>query len=244
MERLKKCIKRWPYAYTKIQRWYYGLLYVGETYLLGTRIHELIWRHFRKVSSEEIVESTAHPHRNFLIEEIGKYSPFCRVLEIGCNAGQNLLLLARKYPDAELHGIDINPGFIETGKKWLRNEGVKNVSLMTGHADGLADFIDQSFDIVFTDAVLMYIGQDKIRGVLREITRITRKAVLLNEWNLEQSNSSELSLWFDLHWIHDYRLLLEGFVSTGKVSITKLPKDLWADAGWREYGSLIEVNLI
>jgi len=243
MEKLKQCIKKWPYAYTKIQRLYYVLLYFGETSLLGTRIHEVIWKYFRKVSVKEIVESAEHLHRNFLIDRIGRYSPFYRILEVGCNAGQNLLLLARRYPDAEFHGIDINPRFIEAGKKWLRNEGVKNVSLMTRQADVLSDFIDQSFDIVFTDAVLMYIGRDKIRGVLREIMRITRKAILLNEWHLEQSNSSEPSLWFDLHWIHDYRLLLKEFVPDGKISITELPEGLWGDAGWGRYGSLIEVDL-
>jgi hypothetical protein len=57
--------------------------------------------------------------------------------------------------------------------------------------------------------------------------RLTCKAILMNEWYLECTNSSDPSLWYDLHWVHDYRVLLEGLVPVEKISITKLPKDLW-----------------
>jgi SAM-dependent methyltransferase len=243
MEKFKQCIRKWPWAYTNIQRLYYRLLYFGETSLLGTRIHEVMWKYFRKVSVEEIVESAAHRHRNFLLSRIEKYRPFDTVLEIGCNAGQNLLLLARRYPDVAFYGIDINPRAIEAGKNWLAGKGVTNVSLKVGRATRANYFGDRSFDIVFTDAVLMYIGPDKIREVLREMKGLACKAILMNEWHMECTNSPGKSLWYDLHWVHNYRLLLEGFISADKISITKLPKDLWGGAGWEEYGSLVEVDL-
>ena len=68
---------------------------------------------------EELRKSVAHPHRGFLISRIEKHGPFRNVLEIGCNAGQNLLLLARKFPQTEFYGIDINPRFIEAGKNFF-----------------------------------------------------------------------------------------------------------------------------
>lgn len=243
MEKLKQAIKRWPSAYTKLQRLYYCLLYFGERSVLGTRIHEWTWRYLHKFSMEELRKSAAHPHRGFLISRIEKHGPFRNALEIGCNAGQNLLLLARKFPQAEFHGIDINPRFIEAGKNWLASEGVTNVSLEVGRADCVDDFGDRSFDVVFTDATLMYIGPDKIGEVLRQMKRVTRNAVLLNEWHLERPNSWDSSLWYDLHWVHNYRILLEGLVSADKVSVTKLPKDLWGGGGWEEYGTLVEVDL-
>ena len=243
MERLKRCIKRWPWAYTSIQRSYYHFLHFAETSLLGTRIHEWAWRYFHTISPEELRKSAAHPHRSFLISRIENHRPFKTVLEIGSNAGQNLLLLALKFPEVEFHGIDINHRFVEIGKNWLADKGVTNVSLTVKRADRVDDFGDRSFDIVFTDATLMYIGPDKIRGVLSEIKRVTCKAILMNEWHLERPNPANPSLWYDLHWVHNSRLLLEGLVSADKISITKLPKDLWGGGGWEEYGSLVEVDL-
>jgi ubiquinone/menaquinone biosynthesis C-methylase UbiE len=243
MENLKQCLKRWPRAYTSTQRLYYRLLYFAETSLLGTRINEWAWRYFHKISLDELDKSAAHPHRDFLLKRIEKYRPFDTVLEIGSNAGQNLLLLSQRFPGAEFHGIDINSRFIEAGRNWLAGYRATNVSLAVKRADQVEDFDDRRFDIVFTDATLMYIGPDKIRGVLGEMKRVTRKAILLNEWHLERLNPENPSLWYDLHWIHDYRVLLEGLVPVEKISITKLPKDLWGEGGWQEYGSLVEVDL-
>ena len=243
MERLKQCIKRWPWAYTNIQRFYYRFLHFAEISFLGTRIHEWAWRYFHRISPEELDKSLVHPHRGFLINRIEKYSPFDTVLEIGSNAGQNLLLLAQRFPEVEFHGIDINSRFVEAGRNWLAGNGVTNVSLTVKRADRVDDFSDRCFDIAFTDATLMYVGPDKIRGVLRKMKRVTRKAILMNEWHLERTNSSDPSLWYDLHWVHNYRLLLEGLVPADKISITKSPKDLWGRGGWEEYGSLVEVDM-
>jgi len=242
-EKLKQCIKRWPRAYTSTQRFYYRFLHFAETSLLGTRIHEWAWRFFHRISSKELSECAAHPHRDFLIKRIEKYRPFDTVLEIGSNAGQNLFLLAQRFPEARFYGIDINSRFIEAGRNWLADNGITNVSLTVKRADRVSDFADQSFDIVFTDATMMYIGPDKIRRLLREMKRVACKAILMNEWHLEHANSANSSLWYDLHWVHNYRLLLEGLVPPDKISITKLPKDLWGAGGWEEYGSLVEIDV-
>jgi hypothetical protein len=110
-------------------------------------------------------------------------------------------------------------------------------------ADQVEDFDDRTFDIVFTDATMMYIGPDKIRRLLREMKRVACKAILMNEWHLERATSANPSLWYDLHWVHNYRLLLEGLVPPDKISVIKLPKQLWGAGGWEEYGSLIEVDM-
>lgn len=60
-------------------------------------------------------------------------------------------------------------------------EGISNVKLLEGKADTLGEFQDKSFDIVFTNALLIYIGPDEIREVVKEMIRITRKALILME---------------------------------------------------------------
>lgn len=81
-----------------------------KEYFLGTQVREREWatRHLRKGERERddwgkgsndwikgYWDSQDHPHRPFLIERISKFSPNS-ILEIGCNCGPNLHLLAKK----------------------------------------------------------------------------------------------------------------------------------------------------
>ena len=193
--------------------------------------------------NDDLHRTLEHPHRNFLMQRIEKCAPFGSVLEIGCNSGPNLILIAKKFPDVMCHGIDINTQSIESGKKWLIAEGLSSVSLTVGRADKLDHFPDKNFDITFSDATLIYVGPDKIEQVLREMMRVTGKAVFLNEWNINNDAGTEESIWYDLHWVHDYRSLLKQFLPDVRICVTKIPKEIWGGSGWEEYGSLIEVDL-
>jgi ubiquinone/menaquinone biosynthesis C-methylase UbiE len=218
----------------------------------------------RHVYDEDWIESywksRDHPHRTFLADKIGKFFPIRSVLEIGCASGPNLYNIARKFPDADLRGIDINPMAVQKGNEWFRQESISNVKLEVGRAQELAQFADKSFDVVFTDAVLIYISPDEIEQLVKEILRIGR-AVVLCEWQL-------FSVWLALllnayyclrlkseafkfksashgffvgHWVRDYRILFKKFVPKENIRIHKLPKEMWDDKGWQTWGVIIEV---
>jgi len=171
-EHLKHLLKKWPAFYRFVETSYYTLRFRRlKEYLLGTRAQEKYWatRHRRKERKRDDLvkggrdwiksywDSRDHSHRPFLIEKISKFSPIHSILEIGCNCGPNLYLLAKKFPDAEMIGIDINPIAVQNGNEWFAQEGISNVKLSVGNADELGQFPDKSFDVVFTDAVLIYI---------------------------------------------------------------------------------------
>jgi hypothetical protein len=122
-----------------------------------------------------------HPHRSFLVERIQKFFPN-NVLEIGCSCGPNLYHVARKLRYAKVRGIDINPIAVQKGNKWFKKQGIFNVKLEVGRAQELVKFPDKSFDVVFTDAVLIYISPDEIRQVIREMLRIGH-VIILVEWH-------------------------------------------------------------
>src|SRR5262245_35279896 len=63
----------------------------------------------------------------------------CRVLEIGCASGDNLLPMAVAMPESEFVGIDLSSRQIADGKGILAVLGLKNVSL---HAMSLLDVGD------------------------------------------------------------------------------------------------------
>jgi len=210
--------------------------------IFGSKIDGPSWK-FRhlldKKWSESYIskQSIYNPFRKFFIEKISAYFPFDNALEIGCASGPNLYLLAQKIPQAKFYGIDISKKAIETGKKFFTKENIKNVFLEAGKAENLKKIQDKSIDIIFTNAVLVCIGPDKIDSVIKEILRVAKKAIIFCEWHTD----SPKSLYID-YWAHNYKLLLTQFVSDKKIKITKIPESLWGGT-WGKLGYIIEVIL-
>ena len=252
-------LKRWPPLYRFVTRIYFAFKHVRLTELIvGTKVREREWarRHLHQherrrddwgTGSDDWIKSywnsKDHPHRQFLIETISKNNP-TSILEIGCNCGPNLRLLAKKFPDTEIIGIDINPMAVQKGNDWLAQEGISNVKLLEGKADELGQFQDKSFDVVFTYAVLIYIGRDKIKEVMKEALRVTRKALILVEWHSfepERKDPKGLGVYYLGCWKRDYVALLKQFVREDQIWVTKITEDLWPEKNWKEVGAVIEV---
>jgi ubiquinone/menaquinone biosynthesis C-methylase UbiE len=174
------------------------------------------------------------------VEKIVSLQPR-RILEVGCNCGPNLRLLSEKMPDAELVGIDINPMAIEKGKAWFEREGISNVTLMEGKADALNLFENGHFDLVFSDAVLIYFGPDMIEHVAKEMFRVSGKAIILLEWNDFSDTNNALGV-MQKHWVRNYDALLKSEMPSARITTEKIPEDLWDDSYWRTYGALVDVR--
>jgi S-adenosylmethionine-diacylgycerolhomoserine-N-methlytransferase len=52
-----------------------------------------------------------------------KPAPGDRVLEIGCGTGRNLILAARRYPNARFYGFDISTVMLETARASIERAG-------------------------------------------------------------------------------------------------------------------------
>ena len=95
-------------------------------------------------------------------------------LELGCNNGANLTFLSEHNPSLKLAGLDICERAIKHAKEV---EGCP-ADLFVGSIYDLSRFEDNSFDMVFTCAVLLHINHDKAKEVMREMVRIARKKVV------------------------------------------------------------------
>lgn len=260
--RLKHLLKKTPALYRFVSK---GYTYPMQRYrylkylLAGTKAMEREWatRHlcegererddWGKGSDDWIKgyrDSLDHPHRAFLVESISRFNP-SSILEIGCNCGPNLYQLGKEFPDAKMRGIDINPIVVEKGNEWFAQEGVSNIMLSVGKADELDQFPDKSFDVVFTDAVLIYIGPDKIKEVMKNMIRITRKALILVEWHsFERRRKDMYGLGICTSngiWKRDYVALLKYFVPEKQIRVTKITDDIWPEENWKKMGAVIEV---
>ena len=255
---IKSFLKQDPNIYRLVRTIYYKIRFRSLLlFLFGTKQYEKEWseRHLRKNRGDDwglkesdwikgYWNSADHPHRTFLIKKISAYVPISTILELGCCCGPNLFLLSKKLPEAKISGIDINPKAVEKGNEWFKKEGVTNVSLSVGRADELSKISDNSIDIVFTDAILIYIGPDKIKKVIKEMIRIACGSLIFCEWHdFSQQDKSGLGVSQLGLWKRDYIKLLKEFMPEDKISITKIPNDCWPAEGWVENGAIVEVSL-
>lgn len=107
-------------------------------------------------------------------EFVGNFNRSFKVLEVGANAGVQLVLL-QKMGFKHLSGIEINQEALEIAKSMT-----KNINLWQGSASALP-FKDNYFDLVFTSGLLIHILPANIKKAMREIYRISKKYI----WGFE-----------------------------------------------------------
>ena len=83
----------------------------------------------------------------------------CRVLELGCGVGANVIPMADQYPDSEFVGIDLSGRSIELGSGAVAALGLKNITLR--HAsitDVTTDY--GTFDYIIAHGVYSWVPAD------------------------------------------------------------------------------------
>jgi len=115
--------------------------------------------------------SQSHPDRMATIGRLFGLSPAavdqCRVLELGCASGGNLIPMAFCLPQSEFVGVDLSGRQVEVGQKTIRDLGLKNVRIE--HAS-ILDVDDSygTFDYVVCHGVYSWVPadvQDKILAI-------------------------------------------------------------------------------
>lgn len=244
-QKLAQIIRHWPAVYRCASSTYYTLQFQHLMELfIGTKAVERWWA--ARSIAEGYWNNRDLPYKHDLVERLAAYSPIHNILEVGCASGPNLYLLAKMFPQAQIVGIDINQDAIHYGNKQFAREGISNVKLLVGKADELDQFRDGSFDIVFTTALLIYIGPDKIREVIKGMIRVTRRALVLIELHCFEPNKKDpfgLGIYRYGNWVRDYAAILRPFVSEKQIRVTKVSEDVWSIKPWKELGAVVEVAM-
>lgn len=78
-----------------------------------------------------------------------------RILELGCSSGGNIIPLAERYPDADVHGVDISRVQISAGRARVAELGLGNVHL---HCQSFTEVGDLGrFDYVIAHGVYSWL---------------------------------------------------------------------------------------
>jgi S-adenosylmethionine-diacylgycerolhomoserine-N-methlytransferase len=91
--------------------------------------------------------------RDLLIARLAPEGSAC-VLEIGCGTGRNLILAARRYPDARFFGIDVSTEMLTSAIEAIARAGVSS-RVRVAHADATAFDPDRLFGKARFDRVFI-----------------------------------------------------------------------------------------
>jgi len=91
----------------------------------------------------------------------------CRVLELGCASGGNLIPMAYRFPDSTFVGLDLSIKELEIGRKMIQDLNLKNITL--NHLD-ITDVHDSfgRFDYIIAHGVYSWVPdsvQDRILSI-------------------------------------------------------------------------------
>lgn len=115
----------------------------------------------------------SHPaHLATVARLFGLHTPdvtTCRVLELGCAGGGNLLPLAEQFPDARFVGIDLSTRQVEQGRAAVHALGLTNLDLRVASiADVTPDW--GTFDYVLCHGVYSWVP-DEVQHKILEVCR-------------------------------------------------------------------------
>ncbi|MFN0195656.1 MAG: methyltransferase domain-containing protein [Planctomycetaceae bacterium] len=103
-----------------------------------------------------------HPNRLATLGTLFGMQPVdplrCRVLELGCAQGKNLIPMASTAPHSEFIGIDLSAKQIDVGKNWIAQLRLGNIELRQQNILELTSDIG-SFDYIIAHGVLSWVPQ-------------------------------------------------------------------------------------
>ena len=143
--------------------------------------------------------------RKAYIRDIARVNKLSSVLELGCNSGGNLLYIIKKVPNIQAVGLDICENALAHGKK----EG-NRAQLLAGSIYDLSRFEKNSFDMVFTSCVLIHIPPEKIKGIIKEMKRISKFFTIHMEHHSEEECVTRYHNDNPHRWAHNYIKAYDG----------------------------------
>jgi len=144
------------------------------------------------------------------------------ILEIGCNVGNQLLLLQKSFFKTckNLYGIELDRYAVEKSKERTKGKGIE---IIQGSAFN-SPFKDAYFDLVFTSGVLIHISPKDINEALDEIHRCSRKYIWGSEYFSEEYAKVHYRGHNDLLWKTNFvKLYFDRFQDLKLVKEKKYP---------------------
>ncbi len=114
-------------------------------------------------------------------------NPAARVLDVCAGTGSNSLLIAQRYPNAQITALDSSENMLKIADSKFHKAGVGNAETVVADACDTG-YDDNTFDVVILSLVLHELDSDLQRAMLTESKRVLRDdgRILILEWEQPQ----------------------------------------------------------
>ncbi len=124
----------------------------------------------------ELADMRGHVVVQHIMERFPGFAPQ-RILDLGCTVGCSTVAVASYYPDADFHAIDVGAGVLRYAHARAAHMGAA-VHFSQQSAEQ-TDFDDNSFDLVYSCAVLHETSNQAVKRIFKECHRILRPGGLM-----------------------------------------------------------------
>ena len=158
---------------------------------------------YDEIAYDALAHRATHPARLATVAAlVGHVAPRverCRVLEVGCNNGSNLISMAVSLPAARFVGCDLSPRAIEEGRRIIAALGLTNISLVEADLAALAPDHGE-FDFIVAHGVYSWVPPP-VRDALLALAaqRLAGNGVLYVSFNVLPGCRVRQAAWDVLH---------------------------------------------
>ncbi len=144
---------------------------------------------YDEVPYESYPYSYTHPDKLATIARLFGLKPApvtkCRVLELGCASGGNLIPMAIQFPESEFIGIDLSVKQIEDGKEMIAAFGLKNITLKHMDIKNVINEEPGRFDYIISHGIYSWVP-DHVKDAMFEICKqkLTQEGVAYISYNV------------------------------------------------------------
>ncbi|WP_233215619.1 methyltransferase regulatory domain-containing protein [Rhodopirellula bahusiensis] len=146
---------------------------------------------YDEVPYPDFIHPATHPGNMAAIARLhGVNAPppeSCRVLELACGPGGNLISLASLLPLSQFEGIDLSAGHVKTGNTMIGKLGLTNIQLHHGRIEDWmteAESDEDRFDYIIAHGVYSWVPEEARQAILAICqTRLSANGVALISYN-------------------------------------------------------------
>lgn len=136
--------------------------------------------------------------------QIPKDGKVRRILDIGTSIGQLATSMKRRFPDAEVWGIDVGGPMVRYAHMKAADMGVA-----VNFAQRLAEdtkFPANHFDLVVSNLLFHEVSEQGAKNIIKEVSRILRPGGVFSPTDTNtppQTVKAKYTLWYNYRWNHE-----------------------------------------